>query len=630
MYTITVVPITKSAQAEPLAYYSALAYPIGAVIQMPLRNSMRPGVVASVQPVRASKASLRNASFSLRRIDRQAPTALLAPTFVRALERTAHYHAVRAAPVFAAYIPKVVLTGSDEPLTPVEAARPNLRGYVVPRLFQGLAHHRIEFYKSTIREAFAAKGSVLLVCPTVADAERVFEMLKGGVAQYAYLMHSTQRKSLQAETMKTLLASTHPIVLVCTPSYLAMPRADVATIIVEREASSQYRRHIRPHVDLRTLAHEYAAALGCQLFLADLPLRVDSVYRKETGEYEELVTGHHRMTFTSEAAVLSQKGEQREPKKRFAAVGRELRERIRSYYTDGQRALLFTARRGLSPVTLCGDCGTTVTCNECGAAVVLHKGKEENHFLCHACGASRHARERCTHCNSWRLEMFGIGAELVLEEVKRGLPDAEVSVLSADTAKDHRAAHAIVDSFYSTKAGILIATEMALPYLTQSIPLVAVVSLDTMLSLPSWNIYERVSGTLTRLREVAGEELVLQTRHPEEHIFDQTLTGNFSGMYRTELAMRRRMGYPPYMTLIKIMVSGKEHELQAHTDVLAQRLAPHELITYPRVLRAKNGTVSVHGFVRVPRESWPDEALVRTLSSLPPNYTVVIDPDSVL
>lgn len=630
MYTITVVPITKSPHADALTYYSALAYPVGAIIEVHVRNSAIPGVVTVVEEVRTAKAALRTANFSLRRIRRQAPQSLLAAPYVRAVEQTARYHAVRSASVFAAYVPKVVLQGLNEPLVPIETHRPALRGYVVPRLFQGLASHRVEFYRSTIREAFAAKGSVIIVCPSIADAERVFGGLQGGVARYAYLLHSTQSTKEQYKQLHAVLESTHPIVLVCTPGYLSVPRQDIATIIVEREASSLFQRMIRPYVDVRTLAHEYASALGCQLFLADLPLRVDSIFRKEVGEYEEVVTGHHRMQFESSAVVLSQQGERREPKRRFRAVGSALRDLARSAHAESKHIVLFTARRGLSPVTLCGDCGTTVTCIECGAAVVLHKGVEENHFLCHACGAVRHARERCAHCNSWRLEMFGIGTELVEAEVRQGLPDATVFVLSSDTVKTHKAAHELVQTFYSTPGSVLIATEMALPYLTHTVPLVAVVSLDSMLSIASWNIYERVSSTLTRLRELAGETLALQTRHPKEHIFERALAGNFSGFYRDELRMRKHMGYPPYMVLIKIVVTGKEHELHGRVDQLTILLAPHEIITYPRILRNKNGTASVHGFLRINRESWPDDALVATLRALPPQYTVQIDPDSVL
>jgi primosomal protein N' len=630
MYIVQVIPISRGVAPGELSYFSGSEYPQGAVILVPLRGREVMGIVVGCETVRATKASVRQSGYALRKIKRQAASAVVTGEFVRAAQKTAQYYAATPGAVLFPYLPKALQLQGGTPYGVHTGPRPRLRGFIIPRLYQGLADNRLEFYRTVVREAFAAKGSVLLLAPTIADVERVHRAMLPGIERYVYVLHTSLRRTLQTERVTALLESEHPVLIVATPSFLSLPRHDLTTIVVEREGSSLYRSRTRPFVDVRVLAHNLAAELGGQLFLADLPLRIDSIERRELGEYEEVVTGHHRMHFPTPATLVSLKGEGRPPKKPFRAISADLLRRIDETTARGGRVFLYVARRGLSPVTLCNDCGLAVTCKECGASVVLHKGKEENYFLCHSCGAMRHARERCSACSSWRLEAFGIGTELVERELHQVRPDLPVSVLSSDTAKTHAVARKIATTFYETAGGLLVGTELALPYLAEQVPLVGVVSLDSLLSLASWNIYERIASTLTRLREISSEELMLQTRHPDTDILATVLAGNFSRFYKSELRARKALGYPPFTVIIKVSVVGTQSEVTARMEEAHTTLAPYELITFSRPIKAPGGKLSLHGFIRVAREKWPDPALVVRLQRLPPLFTITVDPDSIL
>lgn len=629
MYCIHVVPISRGTSVSELTYYSAVAYQEGSFIQVPIRGKERLALVLSSEHVRNVKASLRKNTFALQKIRKQKSVQCVTQAFVRAVEKTAEYHATTVGAVLFAAIPKALLA-EDVMREQPEVTKPKLRGYIVPRLYQGLAKDRIDFYRTSIREAFAADGSVFITTPTITDAERVYTQLAGGIENYSYIIHGNITQKKQRETINSILSSEHPVFIVAPYQYLAIPRHDLATIIVEREGSMLYRSRNRPFLDARILVHELAAQLGGQLYLADLPLRIESIHRRECGEYEEIVTGHHRMHFPTRSEIINLQGVATSPKKTFRVLSRTLLDRMRETSAHGGRTFLYVARRGLSPITLCRDCGTVVTCNECGVSVVLHKGKEENYFLCHSCGALRHARERCKNCRSWRLEAFGIGTELVEREVRHIFPEHDVFVLSSDTSNTHKKTQKIIDNFYSSPQAILIGTEMALPYLNKHIPLIGIASLDSLLSLASWNIYERIAATLTRLREIAGEHLLLQTRRPEADILKTILSGNFSGFYRSELKARKALGYPPYTVIVKVTVLGTQENVHEKMEEAIDLLSPYELIPFSRTLKAPAGKYSLHGFVRVTREHWPDEALLKRLRMLPPSYTVSVDPGSIL
>ncbi len=630
MFIISVIPISRGSNVDELSYFSSVEYPVGSFIDVPVRGKERTALVVSSEKVKNVKAKLRSNKFALQKIKKQKSKQVVTQDFVKAIEKVARYHGASVSSTLFSTIPKVLFESVDCLGLFDEVKKPKLRGFIIPRVYQGLSKDRIDFYKTSIREAFAANGSVFIVVPTVADGERVFSELSNGIEKYSFLIHGILGKKAQKDKIEKILSSEHPVLIVGTASFLSLPRADIATIIVEKESSQHHRLRVRPFVDTRVLAHELASQLGGQLFLADLPLRIESVYRRDIGEYEEIVTGNHRMTFKTRARIINLQGVAASPKKRFRVIERDLFEKIKDVTSRGGRVFLYVARRGLSPVTLCRDCGTTVTCNECGVSVVLHKGAEENHFLCHSCGALRHAREVCKNCGSWRLEAFGIGTELAEKEIKNLFPENELFVLSSDTSKTHPKTKKIVNEFYGNSGSILIGTEMALPYLTKHIPLVGVVSLDSLLSLASWNIYERITSTLTRLREVAGEELLLQTRKPEADILDTVMSGNFSGYYKSELKMRRELGYPPFTTLIKVSVTGTKADVEEKIQRAVKILEPYELITFSRFLKAPGGKYSLHGFLRLNREEWPDDELLERLRMLPPSYTITVDPDSIL
>jgi len=630
MYVITVIPVSKGVAIEDLTYFSAITYPIGSFVQVSIRGKEKQALVIAVEKVKNVKTSVRSNTFVLQKIRRQKAKQIVTKEFVQACKKVANYYATTIGAVLFPLLPKVFFESENVSNEECYSKRPKLRGFIIPRVYQGLSQNRIEFYRTSIREAFAAGGSVFIMVPSIADGERVYSELAGGIEMYSYFIHATLRKQVLKDRMEELLESKHPVVVIATGSFLSIPRHDLTTLIIERESSFLYRVRARPFFDYRMVARELATELGGQLFLADLPVSVESIYKRELGEFEEIVTGYHRTHFPTRVEIVNLQGVTTLTKKPFRAIEARFLERMREVGERGGRSLLYVARRGLSPLTMCRDCSTVVVCNECGASVVLHKGSEENYFLCHSCGALRHARERCAYCNSWRLETLGIGVELVEKEIKIAFPERNVLVLSSDTTKTYMQAKKNIEDFYHTPTSILVGTEMALPYLVKHIPFVGVVSLDSLLSLASWNIYEKVATTLTRLREITGEDLLVQTRKPEADVLRTVLSGNFSGFYRSELRARKTLGYPPFSVIVKLSVVGTQENNVAKMEEATQILLPYKLVSFSRILRAPGGKYVMHGFLRIAREKWPDEELVRRLRSLSPSYTITIDPDSIL
>ncbi len=629
VFTIRVIPIARGVGKEELTYFAPHEVRPGMVIEVPLRKKQVPALVVVCEPVHVSKAELRTGAFTLRRIGRKEPRKVVSAAFIQAARDVATWHVMPTGAVLSAFIPSVVLSAPKKAVAsapPPERPAENLIGKVL----QAPRARRLDFYRTLTREAFARGASAFLIAPTIVEATRLFEDLERGIGEYAFLLTSALSKSEYLARHELVLAHEHPVLLVGTPSALSNPRHDLGLIMLEREASPLYRLPVRGGPDARLLARYLAKHRKAELVRADLPLSIHGIHARDTGKVEEIVTGHHRTTFSSKAYLLDQTGTSKAPDQApWKAVSRTLIDELTSHTTRNHPCFLYVARRGLSPITVCRDCGAAVECHECGASVVLHKGKEENYFLCHSCGAMRHAREVCKVCRSWRLESLGIGVELVERELREALPkNVPIHTLSSDSAKTHIMALRIAQQFHDF-GGVLIGTELALPYLSE-VPFSAVVSLDALLSFPSWTTYERIASILTRMRELSGETLLVQTRRPETNILRYVLEGNFSAYYKQELLLRKKFGYPPFSTLIKVTASGTERQVADMMERAKETLAPYDLVTLSHFLRSGEGGVLLHGFLRVPRATWPDHTLIHHLRSLPPHLSIVVDPETVL
>ena len=136
--------------------------------------------------------------------------------------------------------------------------------------------------------------------------------------------------------------------------------------------------------------------------------------------------------------------------------------------------------------------------------------------------------------------------------------------------------------------------------------------------------------TLIRLRTLAGKSILVQTRRMEEKVFEYALKGNLSDFHRETISERRRYGYPPFMTLIKISIEGKKDRIAEEMAGIQKIVEPYEIDIFPAFTGAIRGNSIIHGLLKVPPESWPDIDLAEKLRNLPQNVSVKVDPESLL
>lgn len=252
-------------------------------------------------------------------------------------------------------------------------------------------------------------------------------------------------------------------------------------------------------------------------------------------------------------------------------------------------------------------------------------------FRCGRCGKTEDAQTVCATCRSWRLESYGVGIEHVARELQTLFPEALSFTVSRDATPTPPSARRVLDEWEKTTSGVLLGTEMSIPFLTdRQFDLVVVVSLDTLTFLPDFRMGERIFHIVSELGNLAQQRVIIQTRTPDYSALAYAKTGDGIGMYRYEEGVRKEFGYPPFRTFIKITRRGKKESVVEDLTRLQQMLSGYATTLYPAFVSRIKNTHVAHLLVSMPTSSWPDEKVASILQGLPPQYIVNVDPENLL
>ncbi|MEK7227423.1 MAG: hypothetical protein AAB641_00850 [Patescibacteria group bacterium] len=612
MREVKVVPISKNAGPETLSYFSFAQPSPGTLVQVPVRKNLGIAVVERSRDVKDAKADIRRADFALKKIPKKNIfDAGFSPQFLSAVKETATYYATSAGALFAILLPKILLEKPELFFKNKNGARKSgNRRAKEAILLQMETEERFSQYRAMVRQCFAKKTSIMFVVPTHLDALKAMERLSQGIAEYVYVFTLKEKLDKARNAWVGAASESHPILFITTPAGLAFERRDLDTIIMERENSRAWRTLSSPYIHFKVFIEKLAQETGRELILGDSVLSLETLwYWKEKGaEQGELSLVRWRLpaapsTLVDVSTSANKDGE-------FEIFSRELKGLIKKALEEKEKIFLFGMRKGLSPTTVCGDCGLILPCLNCGAPVVLHRQSGGGTiYICHACGTRRESSTTCGYCGSWKLVPLGIGVEKIAVEARKLFPNANVYLLDKDHAPTDRQVLGIMKRF-DESGGILVGTELALLHI-EKIPYNTLVSADSFFSIPDFGVNEKIFYLTSRLREIAEKETIVQTRNIGKQVLTWAALGNIIDFYTNEIEERKALLYPPFSIFIKVIAPNvlavKDRFLKWHPDVYKDSL-----------------------IMRIPREEWPNQELLETLSLLGPQFLIKVDPESII
>ena len=129
---------------------------------------------------------------------------------------------------------------------------------------------------------------------------------------------------------------------------------------------------------------------------------------------------------------------------------------------------------------------------------------------------------------------------------------------------------------------------------------------------------------------LAEEYLLIQTRNATHPLLGYIQSGNLNEFYKSEIADRKALMYPPFSLFIKITMEETKSVAAKEMGKLQIWLEKWNPTIFPAFIPSIGGKSILHMLISIPPKSWPDEELRNILTNLPPDFTVNVHPESLL
>lgn len=599
MYLATVSPLAVGIPYEELSYFSKTKIHPGDLVEITIRKRICRALVLSVVNAQEEKQSLKNASFVTKKISKILVPGFLHPKLWEALEYVASYSIRNVGTI----IYDLVSEKSFDEISPLTIPLEG-KGFELLLLEQSYENRMLR-YKTTIREMFSKKKSLVLFFPTITDLENAKESLSRGIDDYVVSLHGSLTEKQYSQALSLLKNQEHPLLILSTPSLLTWMRNDLGLVVIEREHSHYYYTHGDHGYDMHSIIEFLAKAsqIPCLLGSHMLSLRAHMLFqRKDANEIMPL-----QFRNDSDIRVVHMSEENRTASPYLSKIALDILQYIK---TTGKGHYFFYAhRKGMYPTTICSDCGELFTCNKCHRPYVLHKIAGIRTYVCHGCEAIIQLNEEtslsCRYCGGWRMMTLGIATTGIEEELTRlGIP---LFVIDSERTPSKAKVKKVYKEWKDSPSGVLIGTEMA-HNIVSSCDGIIILSLDSLFSLPEYRTDEKILSLVTEMVEKLHREtyadapLILQTRLKNASVIKQLTSPSFREVYLDLLKEREKFLLPPYYTVIKASFDNLSDEVRKRFE---QELEPYTVIWFEQ---GKGVTLL---FVHIKEYEWANNQEVR-------------------
>lgn len=623
MNVLRVIPFAKGINTEHLTYFSSQNVKIGSLVEISLRKRKIFGLVVESEDAKDLKTSVKQSNFKLKKIESVIKKKIFDTNFITSLTKSSIHFGTFPSTLLTHFTSATLI----QKLADLEKTQRARKGSsYIPYALEQEIETRIESYSKIISEQTKKESSTLILCPTIINTKDIHKQLEKKSNQDTYVLHSKLTPKKLTETWNLIATSKKQITIITTPLFLGIPRHDLAAIIVEQEGSRHYIAQKKPYHDMRSIADNYAQERKLHIYFSDDFLSIEQYkkYKEKNIEMFKKEGATTKKTTPCEIIHMKKKNQS------FRIFSPEVIENIKKTYESKKHTLLLVGRKGLAPHVICRDCGQAVSCNLCSKPLILipkESGDEYNSFFCRLCSQSRSAHEACTHCRSWRLQELGIGTRRIEEEFielqadHQKLNNCQYFVLDSSIAKNESQVRKIMKQFYESEGSVLIATEMALPHIQKKFGYSAIISIDSMFSLPNITIHEHIMRLLLNIKRIS-HSVDIQTRLVETNLFEQAQKGGTEDFQRQELALRKMLDYPPYKTFIKFSIQGSSHKALPELEKIQTFLG-----SYHSDIHTHKDIYSL--LIQIDTKEWPKKDLVRKIQKLPPYVKTEINPNQV-
>jgi primosomal protein N' (replication factor Y) (superfamily II helicase) len=455
-----------------------------------------------------------------------------------------------------------------------------------PLLLHGVTGSgKTEVYLRAVREAMRQGLQSLILLPEIALTPQFVGVFRAVLGDDIAVQHSGLTPGQRHDQWQRIRAGEVPLVIGARSALFA-PMDRLGLIVVDEEHDPSFKQDTGVHYHARDLAVVLAHSTGAALVLGSATPSLESVGNVARGRYS--VARMARRVANRplpELQLIDMRSYPPDPEDPAShLVSPVLQKAVVDNATRGQQSILFLNRRGFAPTMECRACEQPLVCPHCDVSTTYH---QRGHMArCHYCGFSVRVPRTCPTCGSEELAPKGAGTEqleTILETTFSGL---RVIRLDADTSRG-KGLSRILDTFRRGDADVLVGTQMVTKgHDFPGVTLVGVMQADQSLKFPDFRSGERTWQLLTQVAGRAGRaempgRVMIQTWNPDHFVLQCVLKGDYEAWKAQELTFRKRMGYPPFGSMVLLRVHAPEWpaamEVAEHVAARVRRDGSREL-----------------------------------------------------
>lgn len=616
MFLLKVVPVEYSFNEGFLSYFSSEEINIGSLIEINLKNKKTLGIVFALEKATEKKISIKSQKFSLKKINKILIKDFLDSRIVESLAGASALFGIKIYDIFKNYLPQFIFDNlnSLKRLTEVKAeSKIKIKNgkniYILEEL-----NLRLKREVKIIEESFKKNESLVIFYPTITELEFAEKYFKKYLKkEKIFSFHSNKKENELAGNLDNL--SCNSCLILSTPSllpFLLKIKLNINTIILEKENSVNYYGHeSKKYINSKNLIKKLTKDLNLALIVCgnifsletfqdfeDLKIKKDTYKIEKALEVINISKNKiEKEEIESRIKKLKNKKENKYNKVYFSE---ELIQKLENIKKNNGKAFLYAKRKGLYTETICSDCNTILKCENCDKPYTLFKTSPfakaaadkqnvERVYICTSCKNKIELKKSenltCSNCGGWKMNTLGVGVEGVEENLKE--IGFKTFLLDSDHAKTRKQVNKIINSWQNEKeASILIGTDLALNFLNKDYicDLGAIISLDSLFSIPEITIDEKIFNICLEMRErISGKDkiqnkIIIQTRLPEQEVFKYIENLDVIGFLKNELETRKMLNLPPFSNILKWRLEKKEIKIKEEIDKILNRIFKEENI----------------------------------------------------
>jgi primosomal protein N' (replication factor Y) (superfamily II helicase) len=450
-----------------------------------------------------------------------------------------------------------------------------LQNSFCPFLLHGITGSgKTEVYINLAARALEQNKGVLVLVPEIALTPQLISRFISRLNVPIAILHSGIGARQRWNYWNELIHGEVRIAIGARSAIFA-PVRDLGLLIVDEEHDASFKQSEGIRYNARDVALVRAKLASCPIVLGSATPCLETYHSATKGKYRLLtLRDRHRESRLPKLSLIDlnqvkpweQQSALLSPEL-FAALGENLARKEQSF-------LLYN-RRGFASYLQCVDCGGVIECPHCSVTMVLYQ--QRRILLCHYCGHSTSIPEYCSGCfargahqsppvQSGELKARGAGTERAFDEVAALFPEAKMLRLDREAASNSEEYEAALRDIMAGEVDIVVGTQLiAKGHDIARVTLAAVLDCDVGLHMPDFRAGERAFQLLTQAVGRAGRGIIagraiLQTRVPQHPSIIAASKGLFENFAREELDMRRRLRYPPFSRLARVVSVSKSSE----------------------------------------------------------------------